>query len=285
MSLFGSFTTAISGLTSQSRALGHVSDNIANSQTVGFKRVDTNFVSYLTQSDNTIAFAGLGDGPAGLHQRAAGHDRAVGVAAGDGDRRPGLLQRRRVGRHGGERPAALRRAAVLLPRRRFQPERGRLPRERLRLLPPGLAGGRRGQPGPHHPGADPPRPAGVQPGPHRARGARRQPARGRRCGDGAGQHPGAALRLARAAAHGEPHLHPERGRQLDARRAGAGRRRRRGPRHGGPALRRRRDPRRAGRHHRRLHRRRPAPSRPARAARARRRASPSPRISARGRRR
>ena len=54
MSLFGSFTTAISGLTSKSRALGHVSDNIANSQTVGFKRVDTNFVSYLTQSDNSI---------------------------------------------------------------------------------------------------------------------------------------------------------------------------------------------------------------------------------------
>jgi flagellar hook protein FlgE len=39
MSLFGSLTTAISGLNSQSRALGHVSDNIANSQTVGFKRV------------------------------------------------------------------------------------------------------------------------------------------------------------------------------------------------------------------------------------------------------
>ena len=110
------------------------------------------------------AFAGLGDGPAGLHQRAAGHDRAVGVAAGDGDRRPGLLQRRRVGGHGGERPAALRRPAVLLPRRRFQPGRGRLPRERLRLLPPGLAGRRRGQPGPHHPGADPRQPAGVQPG-------------------------------------------------------------------------------------------------------------------------
>ena len=54
MSLFGSFTTAISGLTSQSRALGHVSDNIANSQTVGFKRVDTNFVSYLSQSDSTL---------------------------------------------------------------------------------------------------------------------------------------------------------------------------------------------------------------------------------------
>ena len=54
MSLFGSFTTAISGLTAQSRALGHVSDNIANSQTVGFKRTDTNFVSYVTQSDEAF---------------------------------------------------------------------------------------------------------------------------------------------------------------------------------------------------------------------------------------
>jgi flagellar hook protein FlgE len=53
MSLFGSLTTAISGLTSQSRALGHISDNVANSQTVGYKRVDTNFVNYLTQSSNT----------------------------------------------------------------------------------------------------------------------------------------------------------------------------------------------------------------------------------------
>ena len=53
MSLFGSLTTAISGLTAQSSALGHVSDNIANSQTVGYKRVDTNFVSYLTQSSNS----------------------------------------------------------------------------------------------------------------------------------------------------------------------------------------------------------------------------------------
>jgi flagellar hook protein FlgE len=50
MSLFGAMTTAISGLTAQSRALGHVSDNVANSQTIGFKRVDTNFVNFLTQS-------------------------------------------------------------------------------------------------------------------------------------------------------------------------------------------------------------------------------------------
>lgn len=50
MSLLGSMTTAISGLAAQARALGHVSDNVANSQTVGFKRTDTNFTSWLTRS-------------------------------------------------------------------------------------------------------------------------------------------------------------------------------------------------------------------------------------------
>lgn len=54
MSLFGSMTTAISGLMAQSRALGHVSDNLANSQTVGFKRVDTNFQDLVTQSGPTL---------------------------------------------------------------------------------------------------------------------------------------------------------------------------------------------------------------------------------------
>jgi flagellar hook protein FlgE len=58
MSLFGSLTAAISGLTAQSRALGHISDNVSNSQTVGFKRVDTNFVSYLTQSTASIHLPG-----------------------------------------------------------------------------------------------------------------------------------------------------------------------------------------------------------------------------------
>ena len=50
MSLFGSMTTAIGGLTAQSRALGHISDNVANSQTIGFKRIDTSFVSYITST-------------------------------------------------------------------------------------------------------------------------------------------------------------------------------------------------------------------------------------------
>lgn len=50
MSLFGAMNTAISGLNAQSAALGNIGDNVANSQTVGFKRVDTNFADYLTTS-------------------------------------------------------------------------------------------------------------------------------------------------------------------------------------------------------------------------------------------
>ena len=50
MSLFGAMNSAISGLGAQSHAFGNISDNVANSQTVGFKRVDTTFVSYLTTS-------------------------------------------------------------------------------------------------------------------------------------------------------------------------------------------------------------------------------------------
>jgi flagellar hook protein FlgE len=51
MSLFGAMNTAISGLTAQSSAFSNISDNVANSQTVGYKRVDTNFIDYLTASD------------------------------------------------------------------------------------------------------------------------------------------------------------------------------------------------------------------------------------------
>ena len=53
MSLFGAMTTAISGLTAQSNAFGNISDNVANSQTVGYKRVDTSFIDYLTTSTQT----------------------------------------------------------------------------------------------------------------------------------------------------------------------------------------------------------------------------------------
>lgn len=50
MSFFGSMTTALTGIRAQSSALGHISDNIANSQTVGFKRTDTSFQDIVTAS-------------------------------------------------------------------------------------------------------------------------------------------------------------------------------------------------------------------------------------------
>ena len=43
MSIFGAMTNAVTGLRAQSFALENISDNIANSQTTGYKRVDTSF--------------------------------------------------------------------------------------------------------------------------------------------------------------------------------------------------------------------------------------------------
>jgi len=54
MSLFGSLTTAVSGLNAQSAAIGNISDDIANAQTVGFKGIDTSFENLVTAS--TSAF-------------------------------------------------------------------------------------------------------------------------------------------------------------------------------------------------------------------------------------
>ncbi|HTW71011.1 MAG TPA: flagellar hook protein FlgE [Acetobacteraceae bacterium] len=54
MSLLGAMNTAISGLTAQSAAFGNISDNVANSQTTGYKEVETNFVDYLTTSTATV---------------------------------------------------------------------------------------------------------------------------------------------------------------------------------------------------------------------------------------
>ncbi len=54
MSFFGSMTTAITGIRAQSSALGYISDNIANSQTTGFKRTDASFYDIVTASSSTF---------------------------------------------------------------------------------------------------------------------------------------------------------------------------------------------------------------------------------------
>ena len=52
MSLLGSLNTAVGGMNAQSAALSSISNNVANSQTVGFKETDTSFIDYLTDPAN-----------------------------------------------------------------------------------------------------------------------------------------------------------------------------------------------------------------------------------------
>lgn len=54
MSVYGAMNAAVSGMKAQSRSLGNISDNIANSQTVGFKRVDTSFSEMVTNSNRKV---------------------------------------------------------------------------------------------------------------------------------------------------------------------------------------------------------------------------------------
>ena len=58
MGILGALSTAVSGLSAQSYALENISGNIANSQTVGFKRVDTSFVDLIPDSPVKRAAAG-----------------------------------------------------------------------------------------------------------------------------------------------------------------------------------------------------------------------------------
>jgi flagellar hook protein FlgE len=54
MSISGALNTAVSGLDAQAAALATISNNVANSQTVGYKQIDTNFVNYLTVSNAAV---------------------------------------------------------------------------------------------------------------------------------------------------------------------------------------------------------------------------------------
>ncbi len=58
MSLFGALNTAVSGLGAQASAFGNIGDNIANSQTTGFKGINTSFEDYLTVSNSQVNESG-----------------------------------------------------------------------------------------------------------------------------------------------------------------------------------------------------------------------------------
>lgn len=58
MGIFGAMTNAVGGLQAQSFALENISGNIANSQTTGFKRVDTSFADMVASSSATRQSSG-----------------------------------------------------------------------------------------------------------------------------------------------------------------------------------------------------------------------------------
>jgi flagellar hook protein FlgE len=58
MGIYGALSTAVTGLRAQSYSLENISGNIANSQTVGFKRIDTDFVDLIPDSDAKLQSSG-----------------------------------------------------------------------------------------------------------------------------------------------------------------------------------------------------------------------------------
>src|SRR5216683_1307737 len=58
MGIFGALTTAVTGMRAQSFALENVSGNIANSQTTGFKRIDTSFADLIPDERPSKQLAG-----------------------------------------------------------------------------------------------------------------------------------------------------------------------------------------------------------------------------------
>ena len=58
MGIYGALSTAVTGLRAQSFALENISGNIANSQTTGFKRIDTDFVDMIPDAAQKRQTAG-----------------------------------------------------------------------------------------------------------------------------------------------------------------------------------------------------------------------------------
>lgn len=80
MGIFGAMTTAVAGLRAQSYSLENISGNIANSQTTGFKRVDTSFVDLIPDLPNRHELAGSVSAYSRLTNTIQGDLQSTGVA-------------------------------------------------------------------------------------------------------------------------------------------------------------------------------------------------------------
>ena len=64
MSLFGSLSSGVSGLTAQASAMGAISDNITNVNTIGYKSTKVNFQTLVTKQTSSTLFS-----PGGVQSR------------------------------------------------------------------------------------------------------------------------------------------------------------------------------------------------------------------------
>ena len=127
MSLIGSLNAAVGGMDAQAAALANISDNVANSQTVGFKETDTAFEDMLRPPPR-LPFAGRGGRATGVYQYGAGHNHAGQRPDSDCNIRKRLSSGATTDRRNHVQPAA-----VLYPCRRFHDQRQRIPGELFRL--------------------------------------------------------------------------------------------------------------------------------------------------------
>src|SRR4051812_21873965 len=79
MGILGAMATAVSGLRVQSYALENISGNIANSQTTGFKRVDTSFVELIPDLPAGREVAGAVSAQSRLTNTVAGNLQPTGI--------------------------------------------------------------------------------------------------------------------------------------------------------------------------------------------------------------
>ncbi|WP_375453611.1 flagellar hook protein FlgE [uncultured Methylobacterium sp.] len=80
MDIFTALQTAVSGLKAQSYAIDNISGNIANSQTTGYKRIDTSFVDLLAEQTPKHEVAGTVLAQSQLTNTLQGNIAATGVA-------------------------------------------------------------------------------------------------------------------------------------------------------------------------------------------------------------
>ncbi|AWB22479.1 flagellar hook-basal body complex protein [Methylobacterium currus] len=79
MDVFSALQTSVSGLKAQAFSLENISGNIANSQTVGYKRIDTDFVDMLTEQPPSRQTAGSVAAYSQLTNSLQGNVAATGI--------------------------------------------------------------------------------------------------------------------------------------------------------------------------------------------------------------